>query len=108
MKKILSILAVISIIMLTSCGSNVANHPIADHTYATVGKQIHFKADGTAQYAKQDAIGNWEYDSDYNYRIQGKTIIVDHKKLDLEYQYTYNSKDDTLTDQEGTVWKNVK
>ncbi len=118
MKKILSIIAVVGLMFLASCGGgNNANHPIVGHRYANAVEQITFHYDGTADVWQIDEIGDWYSYPYFTYTIKGKTISVywdnsDNVKEEtrgkLANTMTYRSKDDTIESENGSIFHRVE
>lgn len=114
MKKALSVLAVIGIILLTSCSGNNANHPIVGHSYCNpytmANETYEFNEDGTVTYSYWDYSYHLNYYYHFTYTIKGKRVEVRYENSNyweekargtLLRGFTYHSKDNTLIADDG-------
>lgn len=117
MKKVLSVLAILSVIMLTSCGggqNGPTAHQIVGHRYCypylESNEQFYFREDGTCEYSYWDYNYNFHVIDHFTYTIKGKRVEVLRDESDywepeekgtLFRGFTYHSKDNTLEEDGG-------
>lgn len=116
MKKVLSIMIMLSVIILTSCGdSNKGSaSKIIGHYYCnpevTANPQFHFIEDGSATYTYWDYSYNFHTVSHLVYTISGKRVEVKYDNSgywagdqagQLLRGFTYHPSDNTLIADDG-------
>ena len=114
MKKLLSLVIIVSTMFLCSCNNDGVNHPIVGHTYATSDGAItwYFASNGTAKTGVLNN-GSMTYISNYTYTIKKNLVEVycdnsniweDYAKGQLFIAFTYNAKNNTLTSDDWGVF----
>ncbi len=114
MKKTLSVLATVIVLCMTSCVLlNPAQNTIVGKTYSHDREKIYFNDEGEARTFYKGDDGEWRKVMTYDYEIEDNKVkiiyndehSIEEKRGTVSFTFTYNQKEDTLTDEDGNIWR---
>lgn len=119
MKRILSLLAIVSVLFLFGCGAGEVHHPIAGHTYENDhgSDQFTFETTGGVKYMYMNSEKVYEINTHFTYEIKKKLIHIyfDYSSVwkpsargELFCSFKYDAEHDMLIDFDGNTYSRLR